>query len=103
VTALFQYRLALSFRLRMATSRELGVPIAIVRGDDSRWRCGACLSQLPRGVAHAPDTTRSARDADRELHSFAAPEFADMAFYEAHAVALPNMVCVLNGSHLWAA
>jgi hypothetical protein len=37
------------------------------------------------------------------LHSFEAPKFADAAFYAAHADALADMVCVLNGSDLWAA
>lgn len=37
------------------------------------------------------------------LHSFEAPKFADAAFYAAHADALANMVCVLNGADLWAA
>lgn len=37
------------------------------------------------------------------LHSFEAPKFADAAFYTAHADALSNMVCVLNGADLWAA
>ncbi|MFM0263342.1 alpha/beta hydrolase family protein [Paraburkholderia sediminicola] len=38
-----------------------------------------------------------------QLHSFEAPKFADASFYAAHADALGNMVCVLNGADLWAA
>lgn len=37
-----------------------------------------------------------------QLHSFEAPKFADAAFYAAHAAALANMVCILNGADLWA-
>jgi hypothetical protein len=37
------------------------------------------------------------------LHAFEAPKFADASFYQTHAAALANMVCVLNGADLWAA
>jgi len=37
-----------------------------------------------------------------QLHSFEAPKFADAAFYAAHASALADMVCVVNGADLWA-
>jgi hypothetical protein len=37
-----------------------------------------------------------------QLHSFEAPKFADAAFYAAHAAALCDMVCVVNGADLWA-
>jgi hypothetical protein len=38
-----------------------------------------------------------------ELHSFEAPKFANGDFYAAHAGALANMVCTLNGRDTWAA
>lgn len=37
-----------------------------------------------------------------QLHSFEAPKFADAAFYAAHAGALAEMVCIVNGADLWA-
>ncbi|GAB7525301.1 hypothetical protein [Paraburkholderia sp. 2C] len=38
-----------------------------------------------------------------ELHSFEAPKFCDAQFYQSHAAALANMVCVLHGRDTWAA
>jgi hypothetical protein len=38
-----------------------------------------------------------------EMHSFEAPKFCDEEFYQSHAEALSNMICVLNGRDTWAA
>jgi hypothetical protein len=37
------------------------------------------------------------------LHSFEAPKFANAQFYATYAAELARMVCVLNGTDLWAA